>query len=107
MRVLAPPPDDTQPLRNIDPEQCPILARHWPGLPERAHRPALRLVTGRPSNLPEDPGGEAVERLIWDAYVAAVDAHDHHRTASTKRSRSAALLAWQSVYLAEHGEARP
>ena len=70
MRVLTPPPDDTQPLRHIDPKQCPILARHWPRRPERAHRPALRIVTGRPSDLPEDPVDDPDERLTWNAYVA-------------------------------------
>ena len=95
-------PDDTELPLAFDRLKYPILARHVFGLaPER---PALRLVSSQPQGPTDDP----IERLTWGAYVAAVDAHDHHRTASTLHSRTAALLAWQHVYLLdEHGEARP
>ena len=55
-----------------------------------------------------DPVHNAIERLTWDAYVAAIDAHDYHQTASTQHSRNAALLAWRRVFLVDkHEEARP
>ena len=86
-------------------ERFPILSRHWPEFPERAHRPVLTLISDRFLPLIDDDVDETIEHLAWDAYVAAVDAHDHHRTASTQRSRTTALLAWQHVFfLDEHRE---
>ncbi len=99
----------TQPHAELTPkptERFPILSRHWPEFPERAHRPALRIVGSQPSRV-DNIVDEAIERLSWNAYVAAVDAHNHHKTASTQRSLTAALVAWQHVFLLdEHGEAR-
>ena len=84
-------------------ERFPILSRHWPEFPKRAHRPALRLVSSQPSRV-DNIVDEAIERLSWNTYVAAVDAHGHHKTASTHRSRSAALLAWRYAYLLDEHE---
>lgn len=99
-------PDDTELPPDFDRLKYPILARHVFGLvPER---PALRLVSSQPQGPTDDPVNDPVERLTWDAYVAAVDAHDYHKTVSTQRSRSAALLAWRHVFLLdEHGRAQP
>ncbi len=95
--------DDTGLPPDFDRLKYPILARHVFGLaPER---PALRLVSSQPSTLPNAIVDEAIERLSWNAYVAAVDAHDYHKTASTQRSRTAALVAWRHVFLLdEHRE---
>lgn len=72
----------------FDAKRWPILAQHVFGLaPER---PALRLVSSQPSTLPDD----------------IVD--DPDKTASTQRSQTAVLLAWQRAFLFDqHGEVRP
>ena len=93
--MTRPPPSDGQPGNVV---RFPALGAH-------------RIVTSPGGNyaaiLPVHDA-ETDERLTWNAYVAAVDAHDHHRTASTRRSRTTALLAWRHVFLIdEHGEARP
>ena len=66
--------------------------------------PVMPIIAAREG----DPVRDPIERLTWDAYVAAIDAHDHHKTASTQRSRTAALLAWRHIFLLDkHGEAGP
>ena len=89
--------DDTELPPGFDRLKYPILARHVFGLVPK--RPAIRLVSSQPSTLPDAIVDEAIERLSWNAYIAAIDAHDHHQTASTQRSLTAALVAWQHVFL--------
>ena len=99
--TLNPTPDPN----GIDPERYPILSRHWPDPPERAHRAELRLISSQ-SLPPTDDVVAAIdiERLAWSAYTEAVAAHDKHRSVATKRCRQAASAAWQRAFLMEHGE---
>ena len=83
----------------------PILSRHWPEFPERAHRPELRLISDR--SLPPIDGDVAIdiERLAWGTYAEAFAAHDKHQSVATERCRDAAFDAWQHLFLLdEHVE---
>ena len=95
----------SQPHAELTPkptERLPILSRHWPEFPKRAHRPALRLVSDRSSPSPDDVVD--FERLAWVAHVEAFAAHDKHQSVATKRCFDAAFNTWQRVFLLDdHG----
>ena len=62
----------------FDAQRLPILARHWPGLPERALRPAFRLESPQPSRLPDELVTAMTPAEVESIVVACMAALERH-----------------------------